>query len=121
MLIPLFKKIEKLIWPNRARTGTDVAVGTIKLVTGLSKFKQLHFLKTLDVFMTLFSGTHKKDTPAKKVTLREAKENVDKVCSEVQRRVASVKERFNLSRETNVQRVQFPRISNILSPCYVNE
>ena len=71
--------------------------------------------------MTLFSGTHKKDTPAKKVTLREAKENVDKVCSEVQRRVASVKERFNLSRETNVQRVQFPRISNILSPCYVNE
>ena len=37
----------------------------------------------------------------KKVTLREAKENVDKVCSEVQRTVASVKERFNLSRETN--------------------
>ena len=34
----------------------------------------------------------------KKVTLREAKENVDKVCSEVQRTVGSVKECFNLYR-----------------------
>ena len=33
--------------------------------------------------------------------MREAKENVDKVCSNVQRTVASVKERFSLSRETN--------------------
>ena len=46
-------------------------------------------------------GIHEKGTPAKKITFREAKENVDKVCSEVQRKVASVKERFNLSREIN--------------------
>ena len=46
-------------------------------------------------------GIHKKDTCAKKVTLREAKENADKFSSEVQRTVTSVKERFNLSRETN--------------------
>ena len=76
---------------------TDVAMGNIKLVTGLSE--TVSFLKTLDVFMTL--EIRAKGTPAKKVTLREAKENVDKVCNEVQRTVASVKERFNLSRETN--------------------
>ena len=33
--------------------------------------------------------------------MREAKENVDSLCSEVQRTVASVKEGFNLSRDTN--------------------
>ena len=60
---------------------TNVAVGTIRLVN-----LGCHY----DTF-----GTHKKGA------LREAKENVDKVCSEVQRTVASVKERFNLSRETN--------------------
>ena len=75
---------------------TDVAAGTIRLVTSLSK--TVVFLKNLgyDTF-----GIQEKDTPAKKVSRREAKENVDKVCSEVQRTVASVKERLNLSRETN--------------------
>ena len=77
---------------------TDVAVGTIKLVTGLSK--TVTFLKNRGCLYDTF-GRHEKGTPAKKVTLREAKENVDKVCSEVQRIVASVKGRFNLSRETN--------------------
>ena len=37
-----------------------------------------------------------KGTAAKKVTLRDAKENVDIVRSEVQRSVANVKERFKL-------------------------
>ena len=73
---------------------TDVAVGTIKLVTGLSK--TVTFLKNLGCFYDTF-GIHEKGTPAKKVTLREGKENVDKVCSDLQRTVASVKERFNLS------------------------
>ena len=50
--------------------------------------------------MTLLGYT-KKVRLLKKVTLREAKENVDKLCSEVQRTLASVKERLNLSRETN--------------------
>ena len=71
---------------------------SIKLVTGLSK--TVTFLKNLGCLYDTF-GLHEKGTPAKKVTLREAKENVDKVCSEVQRTAASVKERFNLSRETN--------------------
>ena len=69
-------------------------MGTIKLVTGLSK--TVTFLKNLGCFYDTF-GIHEKDTPAKKVTLREGKENVDKVCSEVQRTVASEKGRFNLS------------------------
>ena len=69
---------------------TDVAVGTIRLVTSLSK--TVSFLKNLGCFYDTF-GIHEKGTPAKKVTLREAKENVNKVCSEVQRQVASVKER----------------------------
>ena len=43
----------------------------------------------------------KKVSLRKKLTLRVAKENVEKVCSEVQRTVASVEERFNLSRGTN--------------------
>ena len=77
---------------------TDVAVGTIKLVTGLSK--TVTFLKNLVCLYDTF-GIHEKGTPAQKVTLKEAKENVDKVYSEVKRTVASVKERFNLSRETN--------------------
>ena len=51
--------------------------------------------------MTLLQYT-KRVRLRKRVTLsRVAKENVDKVCSEVQRTVACVKERFNLSRETN--------------------
>ena len=57
---------------------TDVAAGTIKLVTSLSK--RVAFLKNLD-YDTF--GIHEKGTPTKKVSLREAKENVDKVCSEV--------------------------------------
>ena len=77
---------------------TDVAMGNIKLVTGLSE--TVTFLKTLGCLYDTFE-IHTKGTPAKKVTLREAKENVDKVCNEVQTTVASVKERFNLSRETN--------------------
>ena len=46
--------------------------------------------------------------PAKLVTLREAKENINKVCSGVQRRAASVKACYNLSKQI-VQREQFPR------------
>ena len=65
-------------------------MGTIRLVTSLSK--TVSFLKNLGCLYDTF-GIHEKGTPAKKVTLREAKENVDKVCSEVQRQVASVKER----------------------------
>ena len=111
-------------------------MGTIKLVTGLSK--TVTFLKSLGCLYDTF-GIHEKGSPAIKVTLRVAKENVDKVCSEVQRTVASVKRRFNLSslradvyrrhlhadynlsRETNGQRVQFPRKPKILSPCYAKE
>ena len=73
-------------------------MGTIKLVTGLSK--TVTSLKNRGCLYDI-PGRHEKGTPAKKVTLREAIENVDKACSEVQRIVASVKGRFNLSRETN--------------------
>ena len=79
-----FKDMEFVL--KRKHFLTDVAVVTINSET-------VSFLKTL--------GCAKKGTPAKKVTLRDAKENVDKVRSEVQRSVANVKERFKLSRETN--------------------
>ena len=49
---------------------TDVAVGTIKLVTGLSE--TVTFLQNLGCLYDTF-GIHEKDTPTKKVTLREAK------------------------------------------------
>ena len=57
-------------------------------------------LKTLGCLYDTFE-IHEKGKPGKEVTLREAKENVDSLCSEVQRTVASVKEGFNLSRDTN--------------------
>ena len=60
---------------------TDVAVLTIETIKVVFKsiiLKQLHFLKSLDIFMTLLKF-------AKKVTLRDAKEYVDKVCIEVQK------------------------------------
>ena len=95
---------------------TDVAAGTIRLLSSLSK--RVAFLKNLgyDTF-----GIHERGTPAKKVSLREAKENVDKVCSEVQRTVASLKERFNLSRETNGPEGTISKKPKILSPCYAKE
>ena len=43
----------------------------------LKQFRQFHFLKPLDIFMRLLKY-------AKKVALRDAKENVDKICIEVQ-------------------------------------
>ena len=46
-------------------------------------------------------GIHKKGVPTKEGTSREAKENINKVCSKVQRTAASLKECFDLSRETN--------------------
>lgn len=94
---------------------TDVAMGNIKLVTGLSE--TVTFLKTPGCLYDTFE-IHAKGTPTKKVTLREAKENVDKVCNEVQRTVANVKERFNLSRETNGPEGTFPRKPKILSSYY---
>ena len=60
---------------------TDVAVlsiETFKLVFKSIILKQFHFLKPLDIFMTLLKF-------AKKVTMRDAKEYVDKVCIEVQK------------------------------------
>ena len=50
---------------------TDVAAGTIRLVTSLSK--TVAFLKNLGCLYDTF-GIHEKGTPAKKVTLREVKE-----------------------------------------------
>ena len=47
--------------------------------------------------MTFFQ-IHEKGTPAKKVILRDAKGNVDKVCSEVQRTVSSMKEKQMVQR-----------------------
>ena len=47
--------------------------------------------------------------------------NTKKACSEVQRIVASVKERFNLSRETNGPEGTVSKKTQILSPCYVKE
>ena len=73
-------------------------MGTIKLVTGLSKI--VTFLKNRGCLYDTF-GRPEKGTPTKKLTLMEAKENIDKVYSEVRRIVAGVKGRFNLSRETN--------------------
>ena len=94
-----FVQVHAICTYEKSHFVTDVAVGTIRLVTSLSKTTA--FLKNLGCLYDTF-GIHEKGTPAKKVTLREAKENVDKVCSLVQRTVASVKERFNLSRETSV-------------------
>ena len=47
----------------------------------LKQFRQFHFLKPLDIFVKLFSEN---GTSAKKVTLMDAKEDVDKICIEVQ-------------------------------------
>ena len=44
-----------------------------------------------------------------------------KVCSEVQRIVASVKEHFDMSRETNGSEGTVSKKTQILSPCYVKE
>ena len=48
----------------------------------LKQFRQFHFLKPLDVFEAF--EIREKGTSAKKVTLREVKEDVDKICIEVQ-------------------------------------
>ena len=77
---------------------TDVAVGSIKLVTSLSETTA--FLKNLGLLYYSLQ-IHTKGTPAKKVTLNEATKNIDTVCEGVEKTVASVKERFNLSRVTN--------------------
>ena len=82
-------------------------MGTIRPVTSLSK--TVAFLKNLGCLYNTF-GIHEKGFPAKKVTLREAKKNVNKVCSEVQRTVASVKEGASICQEKQmVQMVQFRR------------
>ena len=88
---------------------TDVAAcRNLRLVTSLSK--TVAFLKkTLDVFMTLLQYM-KKVSLRKTLTLRVAKENVEKVCSEVQRTVASVKERNKWSRGYSFQ--ENPRFSH---------
>ena len=44
----------------------------------LKQFGQIHFLKSLDIFMRLLKY-------AKKVTLRDAKEDVDKICIDVRK------------------------------------
>ena len=44
----------------------------------LKQFRQFHFLKPLDIFMRLFKY-------AKQVALRDVKEDVDKICIEVQK------------------------------------
>ena len=59
-------------------------MGTLKLVTDLSK--TVTFLKRLGCLYDTFV-IHEKGTPEKKVTLKEATENIDKVFSEVQRTV----------------------------------
>ena len=54
-------------------------LSTIKLVFKPVFLKQFHFLEPFDIFMTLLKYGEK-GTFAKKVTLRDAKEDVDKVC-----------------------------------------
>ena len=95
-----FVQVQAICIYEKSLFVTDVAAcRNIRLVTSISK--TVAFLKkTLDVFMTLLQYT-KKVRLRKTLTLRVAKENVEKVCSEVQRTVASVKERFNFSRGTN--------------------
>ena len=44
----------------------------------LKQFRQFHFVKLLDIFMRLLKY-------AKKVALRDVKEDVDKICIEVQK------------------------------------
>ena len=78
-----FKYMEFVL--RRRHFLTDVAVVTINSET-------VSFLKSL--------GCAKKGMPANKVTLRTRK-RTSIVCSEVQRSLANVKERFKLSRETN--------------------
>ena len=49
----------------------------------LKQFWQFHFLKPLDIFAEAFE-IRENGTSAKKVTLRDAKEDFDKICIEVQ-------------------------------------
>ena len=60
---------------------TEVSVPIIETIKFVFKpvfLKQFHFLKPFYIFMTLLKQ-------AKKVTLRDANEDVDKVCIEVQK------------------------------------
>ena len=50
----------------------------------LKQFRQFHFLKLLDIFYEAFE-IREKSTSAKKVALRDVKEDVDKICIEVQK------------------------------------
>ena len=73
-----FVQVHAICTNEKSLFVTDVAVGIIWLVTSLSK--TVAFLKNLGCLYDTF-GIHEKGAPAKKVTLKEAKENVDKVCS----------------------------------------
>ena len=67
---------------------TDVAVLTIetaKLVFKPVSKKQFHFLKALDDAFEIRDAFLKYGTSKKKVTSRDAKEDVDKVCIKVQK------------------------------------
>ena len=50
----------------------------------LEQFRQIHFFKTLGYLYVAFK-IHEKSTSAKKVALRGAKGDVDKICIEVQK------------------------------------
>ena len=50
----------------------------------LKQFRQFHFFKTLGFLYVAFKRCEK-SASAKKVALRDAKEDVDKICIEVQK------------------------------------
>ena len=50
----------------------------------LKQMRQFHFLKPLDIFMTLLKYANK-STSAKKVTLRDAEEDVEKIYIELKK------------------------------------
>ena len=69
--------------------------------------KQFHFLKPLDIFMTPLKF-------AKKVTLRDAKEYVDKVCIELQKTSDNASGKH--TRDFSLQYKTFSRALNYYTP-----
>ena len=61
----------------------------------LKQFRQFRFLKPLDIFIRVLKYAEKV-TSAEKVTLRDKKEDVDKICIEVQKTADNAGGKLNL-------------------------
>ena len=86
---------------------TDVATGTIKLVSGLSG--TVSFLRTLCCLYDSF-GIHAKGMRAVKVTIKEASQNLSQINKYFVSTVAKVKKQYDL--KDVPQNPVFPRCFN---------